>query len=210
MFGTKILEERKSKFNGNLSVVKTLGMGTYIQADGLTQSGGIVETIWKQTLRRIKHQSSIINHCLILGLGGGTVAKLIEKYWPEAEITGVEIDPAMIELGKKYLGLDKANVNIKTKDVFKFIDHNPSTIRYYDLVVVDLYQGDKFPDKFESENYIHLVRTVLSSGGVVVFNRLYFGNKRPMAVKFGRKLEKVFTKVDWFYPEANLMLICSK
>lgn len=211
MLGTKILEETKSEFNGKLRVVKTLGMGTYIQADGLTQSGGIVETIWKQTLRRIKHQSSNINHCLILGLGGGTVAKLIEKYWPEAEITGVEIDPAMIELGEKYLGLDKANIDIKITDAHEFLTHHSSLkTNEYDLVVIDLYQGDKFPDKFESENYTHLVRDVLSSGGVAVFNRLYFGDKRPMAVKFGRKLEKVFAKVDWFYPEANLMLICSK
>ena len=45
MLGIKILEERESKYNGHLRVVKTLGMGIYIQADGLTQSGGIVERI---------------------------------------------------------------------------------------------------------------------------------------------------------------------
>ncbi|KKR44389.1 MAG: hypothetical protein UT76_C0005G0015 [Candidatus Woesebacteria bacterium GW2011_GWB1_40_12] len=105
MLGTKVIEEKKSEFNGNLKVMSTLGMGTYIQSDGLTQSGGIVETIWKQTLRRINHQPSTINHCLILGLGGGTVAKLVRKKWPEAKITGVDIDPIMVELGEKYLGL---------------------------------------------------------------------------------------------------------
>lgn len=211
MLGTKILEERKSKFNGKLRVVKTLGMGTYIQADGLTQSGGIVETIWKQTLRRINNLQFTVNNCLILGLGGGTVAKLVRKKWPEAKITGVEIDSLMVELGKRYLDLDKFNIDIKITDAHEFLTYHSSLkTNEYDLVVIDLYQGDKFPDKFESENYIHLVRTVLSSGGIAVFNRLYFGDKRPMAVKFGRKLEKVFAKVDWYYPEANLMLICSE
>lgn len=209
MLGTKILEERKSKFNGKLRVVKTFGMGTYIQADGLTQSGGIVETIWKQTLRRTNNLQFTINNCLILGLGGGTVAKLVRKKWPEAKITGVEIDSLMIELGKRYLDLDKFNIDIKITDAHEFLTHHSSLkTNEYDLVIVDLYQGDRFPDEFESENYVHLMRTVLSSSGIVIFNRLYYGDKRPEAVKFGRKLEKVFGNVEWLYPEANLMFIC--
>ncbi len=186
-------------------------MGTYIQSNGLTQSGGIVESIWKQTLRRINHKSSIINHCLILGLGGGTVAKLIRKKWSEIKITGVEIDPLMVELGKKYLGLDDWNVEIKITDAFDYlVNHQSLTINRYDLVIVDLYNGDRFPEKFETENYIHLVESNLAKSGVAVFNRLYYGDKRPETVKFGRKLEKIFSKVAWFYPEANLMFLCSK
>ncbi len=211
MFGTKILEEGESEYNGKLVVAKSFGYGTYIQSDGLTQSGGIVETIWKSTLRSIKHKSLTINHCLILGLGGGTVAKLIGKYWPEAKITGVDIDPAMVKLGEKYLGLDREHVQVEIGDALDFLAHHPSPkIKNYDLIIIDLYNGDKFPEKFETENYMRLVGLHLAKGGLAVFNRLYFGDKRSMAVRFGRKLEKVFTKVDWFYPEANLMLICKK
>jgi len=207
VLGTKILEERKSEYNGKLSVSKTLGFGTYIQSDGLTQSGGIVETIWRSTLRSVKHRSSIINHCLVLGLGGGTVAKLIKKNWPEAKITGVDIDPEMVELGKKYLGLDGTNIEIKIGDALKELERVKSK---FDLIIVDLYNGDRFPEKFETENYMRLVELHLAKGGLAVFNRLYYGDKRPEAVKFGNGLKKVFDKVDWFYPEANLMLICSK
>lgn len=207
MIGTKILEERNSEYNGNLRVVKTFGMGTYIQAGGLTQSGGIVETIWRQTLRRINHKSLIVNHCLILGLGGGTVAKLVRKKWPDAKITGVEIDPMMIELGKKYLKLNESKTDVKIVDAVKFLESNKTK---HDLIIVDLYNGDKFPDNFETENYIQLTRTVLSSRGTAIFNRLYYGDKRPETVKFGNKLKNIFKNVEWFYPEANLMLICKK
>lgn len=211
MIGTKILEERESKYNGNLRVVKTFGMGTYIQSNGLTQSGGIVETIWKQTLRFLNHKSLIINNCLILGLGGGTVAKLIRRRWPDAKIIGVEIDPEMVELGEKYLGLVEENVEIIIGDAFKFVNHQSSTINHnFDLIVVDLYNGDQFPRQFETESYMELVRLHLSKSGVVIFNRLYYGEKRPQAVKFGNKLEKFFSEVRWFYPEANLMLLCKK
>lgn len=187
------MEERESKYNGHLRVVRTLGMGTYIQANGLTQSGGIVEKIWRQTLGKVHRSQITVHRSLILGLGGGTVAKLIRKFWPKAKITGVEIDPTMIELGKKYFGLGKVNVDIKIVDANKF------KLGLYDLVIVDTYFGDKFVD---------LVRPELLKSKMVIFNRLYFGEKRPEAVKFGKKLEKIFPKVEWFYPEANLMLIC--
>jgi spermidine synthase len=211
MLGTKILEERKSKFNGELRVVRTLGYGTYIQAGGLTQSGGIVESIWKSTLRKIPDSRFHNRNVLILGLGGGTVAKLIRKKWPETKITGVDIDSHMIEFGKKYLGLDKTNVKIKIFDALDFLtDHCSRSTVHFDLIIVDLYNGDEYPKKFETDNCIHLVRNNLSRCGVAVFNRLYYGDKRPQAVKFGNKLQKIFSKVEWVYPEANLMFLCRR
>jgi len=198
MLGTKILEERKSKFNGDIKVVRSLGFGTYIQVNNLTQSGGVVESIWRQTLNKIKHQPLTINHCLILGLGGGTVAKLIKKYWPKSIITGIEIDPVMVELGTRYLALDRNEIEIEIGDAYDF---NPSD---FDLVIIDVYCGDKFPKKFENEVFLKK----LAKNKLVIFNRLYFGEKRKEAVKFGNKLEKIFKKVDWFYPQANLMFFC--
>ncbi len=210
MLGTKVLEERKSKYNGDLRVVKTFGMGTYIQAGGLTQSGGIVETIWKQTFRKITSSKITINNCLILGLGGGTVAKLIRKKYKDAKITGIDIDSVMVSLGKKYLELDSQKVKIVIGDVSNIPNLSNFPKQKFDLIIVDLYNGDEFPDKFEKEEFTLLVKYLLSKSGTVVFNRLYYGEKRPMAVKFGNRLKKVFTKVEWFYPEANLMFICSK
>jgi spermidine synthase len=209
MIGTKILEERESKYNGHLKVVRSLGFGTYIQADGLTQSGGIVEEIWKSTLRKIHSSKFIVRNSLILGLGGGTVAKLIRKNWPaspnrgepKTKITGIDIDPTMVELGKKYLGLDQINVEIKIHDAYEFTGK-------FDLIIIDLYNGEHFPEKFGNAEFLSKVKNSLSEQGVVVFNRTYYGDKRPGTVKFGNKLKKIFPDVEWFYPEANLMLIC--
>jgi spermidine synthase len=210
MLGIKVLEEKESKYNGHLKVSRSLGLGTYIQAEGLTQSGGIVEAIWKQTITKVNRSPFTVHRSLILGLGGGTVAKLIKKNWPEAKIIGVDIDPIMVEIGKKYLDLDQAKVDIKITDALKFLTvHRSLFTDHFDLIIVDLYQGDKFPEKFETENYIHLVRSLLSRSGIAVFNRLYYGEKRPQAVKFGNKLKKIFSNVEWFYPEANLMFLCS-
>lgn len=196
MLGTKILEERKSEYNGNIKVVRSLGFGTYIQVNNLTQSGGIVETFWKETLRKIKKEK--ITKVLILGLGGGTVVKLIKKYWPNTKITGVEIDRVMVELGTRYLVLGNSGAKIVIKDAYNFDS------RGFDLVIVDVYCGDKFPKKFENEVFLKK----LTKNKLVIFNRLYFGEKRKEAIKFGNKLEKIFKKVEWYYPQANLMFLC--
>ena len=204
MLGTKVLEERESKYNGHLKVSRSLGFGTYIQAEGLTQSGGIVGIIWKPTLKQInKLTNRPIDSCLILGLGGGTAAKYVRLYWPEAKITGIDIYPIMVELGKKYLGLDVIGVEIKIGDAYDFTGK-------FDLIIVDLYNGEHFPEKFGNTEFLNRVKTSVTKDGIVVFNRTYYEDKRPEAVKFGNKLKKIFSKVEWFYPEANLMFLCSR
>lgn len=204
MIGQKILEEKESKYNGHLKVIRSWGLGTYIQASGLTQSGGVVETIWGKTVRKIKNLRPKVRNALILGYGGGTVAKLLKKNWQDIDIEGVDIDPVIVELGKKYLGDQK--INIKIGDASDYVKLKPAGS--YDLVIVDLYNGDKFPEKFEKESFLKITKKLLTKDGIAVFNRLYYGAKRPLAAKFGKKLEEVFSKVDWHFPEANVMLIC--
>ncbi len=196
MLGVKILEERSSKFNGQIKVINAWGWGTYIQADGLTQSGGIIESMWKATLKKLRREK--IKNCLVLGLGGGTVVKVIQKYWPHAKITGVDIDPIMIRLGEKYLGLNKDLITIKLGDAANF------TGKKYDMVIVDLYNGDKFPLKFESDAFLKS----LAKNKIVIFNRLYFNKKKTESLKFGRKLEKIFKDVNPFRPAVNIMFFC--
>jgi len=208
--GIYVAEQWNSPINGKVSVVKSIAFGTYIQAGNLTQSGGVVYEIWKKALRKI-YKSQITNHhSLILGLGGGSVAKIIDKLWPEAKITGVDIDPIMVELGKKYLGLDKIKLDVVIDDAEKYLIHNTKyKIHAFDLICVDLYVGDESPKKFESDAFLKLIHRLLSVDGVVVFNRLYYGEKRKQTMLFGEKAKKCFSKVEYFFPEANLMLICT-
>ncbi len=206
MFGPKVFEEADSKVNGHIRVVKDLAWGVHIQANGLTQSGGVVKSIWKSTLRQIPKSKAQNPSCLILGLGGGTAAKLIRKQWPEAKITGVDIDPIIVELGVRHLELHKSGAQVVIGDAEDFVRESKSK---YGLIIMDLYQGEVFPEKFESHNFLKAVGKLLTANGIIVFNRLYFANKRPETMKFGDKLQQVFSQVDYFYPEANLMFVCS-
>lgn len=204
MIGSKVLERRNSPLNGEITVVKSIAFGIYIQVANLTQSGGVISEIWEGTVEKIRKSKKEAKNVLILGLGGGSAAYQIRYYFPEARIVGVDIDPIMVELGEKYLGLK--DIEVRIEDAVGFVKR---TKEKYDLILVDTYLGDEFPKKLENDKFLNKVKELLKKDGIIVFNRLYYDEKRPQAVKFGEKLERVFGRVEAYYPEANVMYICS-
>ena len=208
--GVVTLEEADSPINGKISVVKSLGFGTYLQVGNLTQSGGVVSGIWKKTLLKIKTLINEPQNILILGLGGGSCAKISRKLWPYSIITGVDFDKMIVELGVKYLDLGKDSAEIVVSDAFEFVEKAVRNKNVYDLITVDLFVGQEFPVIFEGDDFLKNVKSILSDGGIAVFNRLFFNEKRSQSMNFGEKLEKYFSKVEYFYPEANVMMICNK
>jgi spermidine synthase len=207
--GYKLLDEKDSVINGKVTVTKIIGIGTTIRVGGLTQSGQIIENIWRTSLRKVRiNKLKEISEILILGLGGGSMVKVIDKIFPGSKITAVDIDPLMVELGEKHLGLDRKSVNVRIDDAYAFVKKTVKAKKKFDLICVDLYVGDQFPEEFESKDFMKLVMKLLKNSGAAVFNRLYYDEKRSQSVKFGNNLSKVFNKVDVIYPEANVMFVC--
>lgn len=205
--GAKIIEEVKSDFNGKISVVKSLSSGISFQVEGLTQSGSVVSDVWNTVLKKIKSEKEKVNKCLILGLGGGSAAKLVRKYWPNSKITGIDIDPVIVNLGSKYLNLDEANIDVEIVDARKYLTRLIREGRTFDLVLIDMYVGHEIPKEFTENIFVLDIKKIVSETGLAVFNRLYFGENRKDAQKFAKKLEKTFSEVTYIYPEANVMFI---
>ncbi|MHA2055566.1 MAG: spermidine synthase, partial [Candidatus Hodarchaeales archaeon] len=167
------MEELDSPVNGKVKVVQSLGWGISIQAGNLTQSGGVLRDVWGSTLKRVKKDVDKVGDCLILGLGGGSSARLVKNYWPESSITGVELDPLMIDLGIKYLGLSEVGVDIKIEDAIEFCDKAIREDKKYDFVLNDIYVGSSVPAKFENEEYINSVKSLMNHDtSTSIFNRL--------------------------------------
>ena len=204
-----VLEEVDSPINGHIQVIKDLVWGIQIKIGGLTQSGGVVKSVWKTTLRYLLSKGFVPKKCLILGLGGGSAAQLVRNFWKESEIVGVDVDPIIVQLGKKYLKLDAVLAKMVIDDGLSFCRSSLEKGVIYDLILVDMYVGDKYPQKFESIDFVKLVEKLLSPKGVVIFNRLYYGEKRIDAYIFSKILESVFKNVSYIYPEANIMFVCS-
>lgn len=207
--GVKILEEIESPINGKLTVIRDLAWGIHIKAGGLTQSGGVAEKVWYFSLKEVKKIKSEVKKCLILGLGGAGAVKVVKRYWDGATITGVEIDPIMINLGEKYMGLKESGVKVILEDAMKFIKRQTKKGEKYDLILVDMYVGDFVPEKFTTPVFYKLTKELLENKGVIVINRLYYDEKRKLADKTHEDLKKIFSEVMAVFPEANIMFVCT-
>ena len=205
----QVLEKINSHINGQIEVIKFAGKKR-ITVGGLIQSGGMVGLIWQKAIKAIR-QPLTVNHCLILGLGGGTAANLINQSFPKAKITGVEIDKVMIELGKKYFNLSKIkNLKIINQDAIKFINKQQTAQNYYSLIMVDLYLGDKIPQKSTTVDFLTKLKKALNPKGTVIFNRLFYRQHKKETEKFINKLAKIFPKIKLIKAYSNLLVFASK
>jgi spermidine synthase len=171
----------------------------------------MAKKVWKTSLKRVRSQGLKVRKCLILGLGGGSIVKLVDKLWPKASVVGVDIDPIIVELGKRYLGLEESRIEVVINDACEFIKDQVSKTKRQkcDLICVDLYVGDTYPAKFETNWFLGSIKSLLSENGIAIFNRLYYDEKKKLADQFENKLRKVFAKTERVYPEANVMFLCS-
>ena len=166
-----LIETRQSKINGLIQVYKLWGKYS-LRVDNLTQSGGLVKDIWQKALQAVKqYQPSPVKTCLILGLGGGTAAALVNHFWPQAHITAIELDPVMIKLGKKYLNLNKVqNLTIVQADASRWVI---ICRQKFDLILVDLYHGHQPPAFVFQTAFLRQLNRLKSPQGVIIFNFLH-------------------------------------
>lgn len=209
MLGKKLLEEINSPINGHIQVSNFLGKPR-IFINNMLQSGGLIESIWRKGIKRLQdYKITRVQRVLILGLGGGTLAQLINKTFPQADIVGVEIDPVMIKLGRKYFKLDKIkNLKIINKDAIKFINHYPLVINHFDLILVDLYLGNKFPIQAESLQFLKNLKKLTNKNGIIIFNRLFEKKDRKQVEEFIKKLDRYFDKIKLQRAFSNLLIFC--
>ena len=109
---------------------------------------------------------------LILGMGTGTFAEQCKKYFPSAQITGVEIDDKITALAKKYFSLPE-DVAVVTYDGRAFLQADKN---FYDVILVDAFQDISPPFQMSSIEFFSLVKSHLNSGGVMVVNMNMRGN----------------------------------
>jgi spermidine synthase len=104
----------------------------------------------------------------ILGNAGGTIARAFARYWPGVDIDGVEIDPAVSDAGREYLGMnDNPRLLVHDADARPFLRR---TDERYDLIYVDAYHQPYVPFYLATREFFRLVRERLAPGGIVALN----------------------------------------
>ena len=104
----------------------------------------------------------------VLGNAAGTTARAMGVYFPDARIDGVELDPAVTRVGRRYFGLDdNPRLTVHDADARPFLRR---TDALYDLIVVDAYHQPYVPFYLATREFFELARERLAPGGIVALN----------------------------------------
>ncbi len=108
---------------------------------------------------------------LIVGLGGGTLPIAFRELLPNAQITSVEIDPAVVKAAKAYFGYQEdKRMNTVIQDARVYIKRALRGDEKWDFIVLDAFNGDYIPEHLMTQEFLQEVRSLLRPGGLVVSN----------------------------------------
>ncbi len=198
-----------SKFNGDIKVVCSRGRYS-VWVGGFEQSGVMVEALWKKGLKEAeKYFVSPPKKVLILGFGCGSAAKLISQKWPKAKITGIEIDPVMIKLGKKYFDLGaNSGLQIFEAAASKCIKLLAQQHKKFDLILVDIYSGGQLGEKIVSNSSLGNLKKICTRNRRLIFNQSSFKESKGTLEAFQRKISANFAIKQIIKTEYNLLMVC--
>ncbi len=131
---------------------------------------------------------------LVIGLGGGSLPRLMQKLFPDARIDSVEIDPAVIDVATDYFDFEvRPGDSVVARDGRVFVRRALLRGQRYDFVLLDAFTGDYIPEHMMTREYLDECLRLLNEGGVLVANtfsssRLYRHETSTFAASF-----------DWFW-----------
>lgn len=128
---------------------------------------------------------------LIIGLGGGTLPRTLEKLLPAAQIDVVEIDPAVVRVAHDFFSFQgDARVHIVVQDGRAYARQALHGSKRYDLIMLDAYERQYIPEHMLTREFLQEVRGLLTPGGIVAANtfsssRLYQNESVTYQAVFG-------------------------
>jgi len=109
-----------------------------------------------------------VERILEIGAGGARTSWYLHRHMPETRITSVELDPAVINLAKKYFGIrEEPGIELTQRDGRVFLMR---ATEIYDAVLVDAYRGPFVPFHLMTKEFYKLAKRRMSAGGVLVQN----------------------------------------
>jgi spermidine synthase len=131
---------------------------------------------------------------LMIGLGGGSLAKFIRKQRPQTRITAVEIDPRVIAAARAHFELppDDETLNVVEADGALYVRQHPDSA---DVILLDGFDAGNQVEALATQTFYAACRRVLRPGGVLVVN--LWGRDSDFAEYLARLTRAFDGEVGW-------------
>lgn len=128
----------------------------------------------------------------LIGLAGGTIARQYTAVYGPVPIDGVELDPAVIAVARRYFDLQQPNVRAIAQDGRYFLAH---TRERYDVVAIDAYRAPYIPFHLTTAEFFDLLRSRLDDDGVLAINVGHTGVDQELVAALADTIHTVFPSV---------------
>ncbi len=197
----RILFEKESRYNyirviqqGPDIVLKlNEGAGDHsIYRPGMRLSNGIWDAFLIAPFFSPGVQPNDVQSMLIIGLAGGTIAHVATAAYGPIPIDGVEIDPAIIEVGQRYFAMTQPNLRPIAQDGRFFLRHGAGL---YDIIAVDAYRPPYIPFHLTTVEFFKEAASHLTPHGVVAINVARTMEDDTLIIALANTMRQVFATV---------------
>ncbi|MGC9398250.1 MAG: spermidine synthase [Anaerolineae bacterium] len=130
-----------------------------------------------------------VDSLLVIGLAAGTIPDQYTEIYGPIPIDGVEIDPAIIEVGREYFEMTQPNLNVYAADGRAFLQCTEGS---YDVVAVDAYRLPYIPWHLTTVEFFQEIAAHLTAEGVVAINVGHTPEDWRLVAAMVATLEQVF------------------
>lgn len=108
-----------------------------------------------------------VQHMAVVGLAAGTIPRQFTRVFGPVPIDGIELDPAVVEVGRRYFSLEEPNINVIVGDGRYQLNRLPGR---YDVITIDAYKVPYIPWHLTTQQFFQETRARLTPDGVVAVN----------------------------------------
>jgi len=128
----------------------------------------------------------------LIGLAGGTVARQFTAIDGPIPIDGVELDPKIVDVGRRFFGMTEPNLEVTVADGRYWM---ATQAKKYDVILVDAYRQPYIPFYLTTREFFEQAKAHLSPGGVLAINVGRTATDYRLVDALGGTLTEVFPRV---------------
>jgi spermidine synthase len=184
--GLEVTEERG---------VRTLHLGSRaIQSAMRTSRPWDLELAYTRAMMGFVMFNAMPQDVLMIGLGGGSLAKFIRRHREQTRITAVEIDPRVIAAARAHFELppDDDTLRVIEADGALYVRQHPASA---DVILLDGFDAGNQVAALATQTFYDACRRVLRPGGMLVVN--LWGRDRDFAEYFARLTRAFDGETGW-------------
>ncbi|MFN8713212.1 MAG: spermidine synthase [Bacteroidota bacterium] len=205
-----ILRTEEGRITQQLEVVYENGRKV-LHAATVNYSFGALHDVFRAALKRADVQTLNPRQVLILGFGGGSIARILHhELQLDAAITGVDADEIVLQLAREEFDAGKIkHLKLITAKAQDFVQHAKPG---YDLICVDVFVEAQVPAECRTNEFIKQLHTLLNKKGTLIFNFMRFlpDEHLPLQTFLNSSFSSVDEMVMHLGDADNVVWVCTK